>query len=125
MKGDLNLSGNGASIGWTDDQGQNWIQFKFGTTTEYKGWYSTDDAIATRKRVNEAVEGLASEEWVTEQIEAIEIPDVGDGYATEEYVNQKVYQEKFLPGQQVAKTDGTSNTTGAFWIVDGALYCKV
>jgi hypothetical protein len=56
MKGDLNLSGSLPSIGYTDDQGQNWVQLRFGTTTEYKGWYSTDDAIATKKKVQEQID---------------------------------------------------------------------
>ena len=60
MKGDLNLSGSLPSIGYTDDQGQNWVQLRFGTTTEYKGWYSTDDAIATKKRVQEQIDAAIS-----------------------------------------------------------------
>lgn len=31
----------------------------------------------------------------------------------------------FTPGDQVAKVGSSSTNTGAFWIVDGALYCKV
>jgi len=125
MKGNLAFNGN-HWITYIDGEGQQYIQFKMGSSTSYTGGYNADDHIATRKRVQEAVAGLASESWVTEQIEAIDIPDVGEGYATEEYVDQKVYQSKFLPGQQVAKTDGTQGTaTGSFWIIDGALYCKV
>ena len=68
MKGDLNLSGSLPSIGYTDDQGQNWVQLRFGTTTEYKGWYGTDDAIATKKRVQEQIDaslGSSSSKSIT------------------------------------------------------------
>ena len=167
MKGNLAFGGN-HWITYINEEGQQYIQFKMGSSTSYTGGYNADDHIATRKRVEEAVAGLASEEWVTEQIEgipetdlsglateewvngqieaipetdlsgyategwvteqieAIDIPETDlTGYATEEYVDQKVYQSKFMAGDQVAKIGSSSNNTGAFWIVDGALYCKV
>ena len=126
MKGDLYFDGP-RQISYIDDNGQNWVQFKLGATTEYMGQYGASEfAIATRKRVEDAVAGLASEEWVTGQLEAIDIPDTDlTGYATEQYVDQKVSQVSFTPGQQVAKIGSSSNNTGAFWIIDGALYCKV
>jgi hypothetical protein len=31
----------------------------------------------------------------------------------------------FTPGDQVAKVGSSSNNVGSFWVVDGALYCKV
>ena len=126
MKGDLYFDGP-RQISYIDDNGQSWVQFRLGATTEYLGQYGASEfAIATRKRVEDAVEGLASEEWVTGQLEAIDVPDTDlTGYATEQYVDQKVYQASFTPGQQVAKIGSSSNNTGAFWIIDGALYCKV
>ena len=126
MKGDLYFDGP-RQISYIDDNGQSWVQFRLGATTEYLGQYGASEfAIATRKRVEDAVEGLASEEWVTGQLEAIDVPDTDlTGYATEQYVDQKVYQASFTPGQQVAKIGSSSNNTGAFWIMDGALYCKV
>jgi hypothetical protein len=126
MKGDLYFDGP-RQISYIDDDGQNWVQFKLGATTEYRGQYGASEfAIATRKRVEDAVAGLASEEWVTGQLEAIDIPDTDlTGYATELYVNQQINMNLFSPGDQVAKVGSSSNNTGAFWIVDGALYCKV
>ena len=77
LSGNLRFTGEKPHIGYIDDNNQNWIQFQFGSTTEYKGFYSTDNAIATKKRVDEAVEGLASEEWVAKEIGKINIPEGG------------------------------------------------
>ena len=46
---------------------------------------------------------------------------------TKKYVDDKVESGGggFTPGDQVAKTGSSSNQIGSFWIVDGALYCKV
>jgi hypothetical protein len=46
---------------------------------------------------------------------------------TKKYVDDKVASggSGFTPGDQVAKVGSSSNNTGAFWIQDGALYCKV
>ena len=71
-------------------------------------------------------ENIATVGHVKEQIGKIDIPETDlTGYATENYVDSKVNQNSFTPGDQVAKIGSSSNNTGAFWIVDGALYCKV
>ena len=55
MKGNLYFDGP-RFITYIDTEGQGWNQFKFGATTEYLGQYGASDyAIATRKRVEDAV----------------------------------------------------------------------
>ena len=86
-----------------------------GVTLNVEG--SSDKHLVTKKYVDDAVQS---------GIEGIDLPDTDlTGYATEQYVDQKVYQASFTPGQQVAKVGSSSNNVGSFWVVDGALYCKV
>lgn len=47
---------------------------------------SIPDDIATNADITAAVEGLATEEWVTEQVEGVDIPSI-DGLTTQEYVD--------------------------------------
>ena len=47
---------------------------------------SIPDDIATNADITAAVEGLATEEWVTEQVEGVDIPSI-DGLATQQYVD--------------------------------------
>ena len=55
MRGNLYFDGP-RFITYIDTEGQGWNQFKFGATTEYLGQYGASDyAIATRKRVEDAV----------------------------------------------------------------------
>ena len=54
--------------------------------------------------------GLATEEYVDDAIENIDIPDAGGS---------------FNPGDQVAKTNGTSVEVGGFYVTLGNLYVRV
>jgi hypothetical protein len=127
------------SIEWYATTGSNGT-FKFTNKVKLLEEGTADNDAVTKKYVDDAVKtgvegidfpetdlsGLATEEWVNEQIEAIDFPETDmDGYATELYVNQQVALNMFSPGDQVAKIGSSSNNVGSFWVVDGALYCKV
>ena len=114
MKGDLYFDGP-RQITYIDEQGQGWNQFRFGSTTEYVGQYGFSDyAIATRKRVEEAVAGLASESWVTEQIEAIEPPEIPESTKsiTTAQIMLGAYTYWDMPAGRftLVREDGTSPT---------------
>ena len=72
MSGNLGFASAGSSIDYRDAQGQNWVQFKLGTTTEYRGFNSSDYAVATKKSVQEQIDaalgGSSSKSIATAQL---------------------------------------------------------